>query len=124
MLAPSDEAKVYLWTKATDMRCGFDRLVGLVQEQMGLQVLSGGIYVFVARARDRVKLLWWDRDGYALFYKRLEAGTFKITCKDGAEELTGVDLKLLLSGMDIERIKLRKNVESGLYSDREYANHS
>jgi len=99
-----------------DMRCGFDRLAQFIHDRMGRQVLSGGVYVFLSRGRDRVKLMWWDRDGYAVYYKRLEAGTFKVEWNDGSEELTGVDLKLLLSGMDLKRIKLRKNVERGLYS--------
>jgi transposase len=111
-----DNAAVYLWTKAMDMRCGFDRLAVLVKDQIGKQVAAGGVYVFLSRSRDRVKLLWWDEDGYALFYKRLEAGTFKVEWRDGCEELTGVDLKLLLSGMDLQRIYFRKKVENGLYN--------
>ena len=78
---------------------------------------AGGVYVFLSRSRDRVKLLWWDRDGYALFYKRLEAGTFKVEWQDGHQELSGVDLNLLLSGMDLKRICFRKNVEKGLYNE-------
>lgn len=119
MFAPSDGVAVYLWTAPTDMRCGFDRLAQLVQERMGRHILSGGIYVFLSRGRDRVKMLWWDSDGYVLYYKRLEAGTFKVEWCDGCEELRGVDLKLLLSGMDLKRIKLRKNVEKGLYANDE-----
>ncbi len=118
MLSIPDEIQIFLWSSATDMRCGFDRLVSMVREKMNHQVLSGGIFVFLSRTRDRVKLLWWDKDGYALFYKRLEAGTFKVDWSEsGHEVLTGVDLRLLLSGMDLRRIKLRRNAEKGLFSE-------
>ena len=59
--------------------------------------------------------MYWDRDGYALWYKRLEAGVFKVETRLEYEEVTGVDLVALLSGMDLARIKLRKSVEKGLY---------
>ena len=116
MLNIPDDLAVYLWTSAMDMRCGFERLAELIKTQLGKQVTSVGIFVFLSRSRDRVKLLWWDSDGYALFYKRLEAGTFKVEWQDGHQELQGVDLKLLLSGMDLKRICFRKNVEKGLYN--------
>ena len=110
------QSEIYLWLGATDMRAGFERLSRLVQEKLNLSVISGGIYVFVSRCRRRVKLLYWDSDGYALWYKRLEAGTFRISEKDGVEKLTGVDLNELLSGVDLSRINLRKNANKGLYS--------
>ncbi|MBX7143436.1 MAG: IS66 family insertion sequence element accessory protein TnpB [Oligoflexia bacterium] len=109
-------AEVYLWLGATDMRAGFERLAQHVQEQLQRSVIGGGLYVFVSRCRKRVKILYWAKDGYALWYKRLEAGTFKVTQKDGAEVLSGVDLQELLSGVDLSRIILRKNAEKGLYS--------
>ena len=116
MLKIPDETAVYLWTSAMDMRCGFERLAELIKTQIGKQVTAGGVYVFLSRSRDRVKLLWWDSDGYALFYKRLEAGTFKVEWQDGHQELRGVDLNLLLSGMDLKRICFRKDIEKGLYN--------
>jgi transposase len=59
--------RVYLCTRPTDMRKGFD----------GLQGISGHLFLFLNRHRDRIKLLWWDRDGLVIWYKRLEAGTFQ-----------------------------------------------
>ena len=116
MRAIQSTAQVYLWLGATDMRAGFERLAALVQERMARSVLSGGLYVFVSRCRRRVKILYWDNDGYALWYKRLEAGTFKIEQKEGVEVFTGVDLEQLLSGVDLSRIILRRNAEKGLYN--------
>ena len=81
-----------------------------------VHVQIGGVYVFFSRKRDRVKLLYWDEDGYCLWMKRLEAGTFRIELHGGCEEITGVDLKLLLSGMELSRIKLRRDVSKGMYA--------
>ena len=116
MKAVATEAEVYLWLGATDMRAGFERLASLVQERMNRTVIAGGMYVFVSRCRSRVRLLYWDRDGYAMWQKRLEAGAFRIEQKDGYEEITGVDLEELLSGVDLSRLKLRREAERGLYA--------
>lgn len=109
------ESEVYLWLGSVDMRCGFDRLACLVQEHLNRSVLEGGIYAFLSRCRRRVKLLYWDKDGYALWYKRLEAGTLKVSKREGVTEISGVDLSELLSGVDLERIVFRKDIEKGLY---------
>ena len=69
--------RVFLCTKPTDMRKGFDGLQGMVREFLGQDPLSGHLFLFLNRRRDRIKLLWWDRDGLVIWYKRLEAGTFQ-----------------------------------------------
>lgn len=107
---------VYLWLGRSDMRMSFDRLSQLVREKLSRSVLEGGLYVFFSRKRERVKILYWDRDGYALWQKRLEAGVFRVENREGVEEIIGVDLEELLSGVDFSRIKIRKNAESGLYA--------
>lgn len=117
MRAAREFEEVYLYTGVLDMRLGVDRLSGLVQEWFKRSVTGGGLYVFVSRCRKRVKLLYWDRDGYALWIKRLEAGVFQIERRDGSEQITGVDLEALLLGMELSRIKLRKAVSAGLYGE-------
>ena len=107
---------VYIWQGAMDMRVSFDRLSMFIKENLSASSIRSSLYVFLSRNGDRVKILYWDRDGYALWYKRLEAGTFKVCQKPEYEEITGVDLSQLLKGMDLSRIKLRKSAESGLYS--------
>jgi hypothetical protein len=78
--------------------------------------MQGGWYVFFSRTRDRVRIFYWDRDGYAMWTKRLEAGSFKVEKRDGYEELTAIDLASILEGTELSRIKVRKSAENGLYS--------
>lgn len=109
------ETRVYLALGATDMRRGSDSLSGIVSDYFGRNPLDKALYVFLSRDRSRVKLLHWDGDGYWLHSKRLETSTFRVAItEDGKEELTGVDLSKLLSGMDFRRIKLSKRVERSL----------
>lgn len=107
---------VYLWQGVMDMRVSFDRLSKLVKEKLGKSVISsGGVFVFFSRCRARAKILYWDKDGYALWYKRLEAGSFKVEKKDEYEVVTSLELRELLSGIELSRIKLRKEAEKGSY---------
>ena len=116
MLKVEEAPVVYLYAQPCDMRCGFDRLAELARKVTNKSVLQGGLFVFVSRDRNRVKILYWDRDGYALWYKRLEAGIFRVEFNNGTEELRGVDLKLLLEGLELSRIKMRCDAERGVYA--------
>lgn len=107
---------VYLWLGAMDMRISFDRLSQFVRERLERSVIGGGLYVFFSRCRSRVKILYWDRDGYALWHKRLEAGVFQIERRDGHEEVSAVDLEELLRGVELSRIQFRKRAEKGSFS--------
>lgn len=107
MIELACDARVYLYTKPCDMRRGFDVLSQMVEQHFGRSVRGGGIFVFFSRSRDRAKLLYWDRDGFAVWYKRLEAGVFRVSSDNDTEEITAVDLKLLLAGMELRRIKFR-----------------
>ena len=103
--------RVYLCTSTTDMRKGFDTLAALVRDGLGYDPLSGHLFLFVGRRRDRIKMLYWDNDGFALWYKRLEQGTFRmpITKPDAASiELKASELAMLLEGIDLRSIKRRK----------------
>lgn len=111
MLSLPPQLGVFLCTRPTDMRKSFDGLLALAQEQLARDVLEGGLFVFVNRRRDRVKLLWWDGDGLAIFYKRLEAGTFQMPAGDaerGGVELDAAELSMLLSGVDFDSARRRK----------------
>jgi hypothetical protein len=109
--------RVFLCRKPTDMRKSFDGLQGMVREFLGQDPLSGHLFLFFNRRRDRVKLLWWDRDGLAIWYKRLEAGTFQELRSDSCTgqssgeagvELSTTELALLLTGIDLASARWRK----------------
>ena len=70
--------RVFLYTPATDLRKGFDALCGLVTNAFAQDPTSGHLFLFINRRRDRIKILYWDRDGLAIWYKRLETGSFQI----------------------------------------------
>jgi transposase len=102
--------RIYLCTSPADMRKGFDTLAALVREHLGHDPLSGHLFLFVGRSRDRLKILYWDTDGFALWYKRLEEGTFRLPSKNTGKsvELKASELAMLLEGIDLTSIKRRK----------------
>jgi transposase len=111
--------RIYLCTSPTDMRKGFDTLAALVRESLGYDPLSGHLFLFAGRDKDRMKILYWDSDGYAIWYKRLEEGTFRLpvpkvdATQKGAStgasvELKASELAMLLAGIDLTSIKRRK----------------
>jgi len=103
--------RVYLCAAACDMRKGFDSLALMVREFLGHDPLSGHLFLFVGRGRDRLKMLYWDRDGYALWYKRLEDGTFKLPRVEAGVsgvELKASELAMLLDGIDLRSVKRGK----------------
>jgi transposase len=97
----SAAVRVFLCTRPTDLRKGFDGLSGLVQECFGQDLLTGHLFLFLNRRRDRIKILYFDRDGPVIWYKRLEVGSAGI-------ELTVTDLALLLTGIDLATARRRK----------------
>jgi transposase len=102
--------RIFLCTRPTDMRQSFDALSGLVQECFGQDPLTGHLFLFVNRRRDRIKVLYFDRDGLAIWYKRLEAGTFQLPSATTGEgiELQPAQLALILSGIDLASARQRK----------------
>jgi transposase len=102
--------KVYLAIGSTDMRKGFDSLAALVREHLGHDPLSGSLFLFISRGRDRLKILYWDSDGFALWYKRLEEGTFRLPARNAGTsvELKASELAMLLEGIDLSSIKRRR----------------
>jgi transposase len=94
--------RVFVATGATDLRRSFDGLAGAAREVFSQDPLSGHVFVFFNRRRDRVKLLLWDRTGYWLLHKRLEAGRFRLPAEAAAGlELTAAELSLILEGIDL-----------------------
>ena len=100
--------RIWLATEATDMRCGFDRLAERVRAVIGQDPLSGQLFVFRSRGGDRLKILLWDGDGFLLWYKRLEAGVFKLPrVQPGARsvELRASELAMVLDGIDVSKLR-------------------
>ena len=101
-------ARIWMASEPTDMRCGFDRLAERVRAVIGENPQSGHLFVFRSRRADRLKILVWDRDGFVLWYKRLEVGIFKLPrVEQGARsvELRASELAMVLDGIDVSKLK-------------------
>jgi transposase len=107
--------RVYLCLTACDMRKSFDGLHQLVRDHLALDAFAGHLFVFTSRRRDRLKILYWDRDGFAVWSKRLEEGTYAMPLAGSAEEqpreITAQELGALLSGIDLSQAKRRKRYQ-------------
>ena len=95
--------RVLLYREPVDMRRSFDGLERLVREGLGEDPLSGSLFVFSNRRRDRAKLLLWDGSGFWIWYKRLEEGTFHFPLESG--EIKAADLVLVLEGIDLSKAR-------------------
>jgi transposase len=116
MLSLSLPGRVFLCLLPTDMRKSFDSLAGLVEQQLGQDPLAGDLFVFRSKRGDRLKLLYWDSDGLAIWYKRLEEGTFVFPAPDQQRAKVGAhglsirpaELAMLLDGIDLADVKRRR----------------
>lgn len=119
MLNLSLPGRVFLCTLPTDMRKSFDSLTGLVQQHLQQDPLSGDLFVFRSKRGDRLKFLYWDNDGLAIWYKRLEVGTFVFPTPDEQRSTVGThgllirpaELAMLLEGIDLSHIKRRQRYQ-------------
>jgi transposase len=111
MLSLPPAVRIWLCTQPTDMRKSFDTLAALVRQGLGQDPLSGSLFVFVGRRADRLKILYWDRDGYALWAKRLERGTFRAPAgAGGAAALSPAELAMLLEGIELAGTRRRRRL--------------
>ena len=109
MLTIPPAVRIYACTRPTDMRKGFDGLSALVRDVLDEDPLSGHLFVFCNRRADRVKLLVWDRSGFCLWYKRLEAGVFRFPDRGAVScEMTSGELLLILEGIDLAGARRRE----------------
>ena len=98
--------RIFLCTVPQDMRRSFDTLAQVVREQLKEEPQSGALYVFVGKRPTRVKVLWWDRNGYCLLYKRLHQALFRVPPSRGsqvAQTIDGKALAELLAGVAKEQ---------------------
>jgi transposase len=113
MLSWPPTVRIFLCSEPTDMRKGFDSLAHLVESSLTLDPLSGHLFVFRSRRGDRIKVLYWDRDGLALWYKRLEKGSFRFPAAPSPGESKGVevkaaDLMMILDGVDLGSVRRQR----------------
>ena len=98
--------RVYLCLTPCEMRKSFDSLHAFVREHLELDAFAGHLFVFASRRKDRIKILYWDRDGFALWYKRLEKGVFRFPeAKDGRVEVTPAEMAAVLEGIDLSHAR-------------------
>jgi transposase len=109
MVSLPTSVQIWIATQATDLRKSFDNLAELVRQQLNGDPLSGQLFVFRNKRADRVKLLYWDEDGFVIVYKRLEAGTFRFPDAGSASvQIRAADLQMLLDGVDLDSVKRRQ----------------
>lgn len=114
MLHLSSSCRYYLYTGNTDMRKGFDSLSGLVTTQLEMSALSGAVFIFFNKKHNQVKLLLWEGDGFAMYYKRLEKGTYELPAiqdNKSSALMTAQQLQLILQGISLKSVRRRKRYQ-------------
>lgn len=117
MLSIAPPPTIYLHSLPTDMRKSFDGLTGLVRGTFGSDPADGSLFLFMNKRRDRIKVLWWDGDGYVLWYKRLEQGTFETVpsrCGEDRVQIDQTQLAMILRGVHLESVRRRKRYRRAL----------
>jgi len=104
MIGIGGNSRIFLYRSAVDMRKGFDGLAGIVSNELGEDPMSGTLFIFLNRTRDKIKALYWDRDGYAIWTKRLERGCFALPTEGGGV-IGMAELALLLDGVSVRIVK-------------------
>ena len=108
MLSLPLPVRIFLCTSHADLRKSFDGLAHMVRAFLGADPLSGHLFVFRNKRGDRIKLLYWDTDGLAIWYKRLERGSFRFPVPasgDCGVEIRAADLTMILDGVDLDSVK-------------------
>lgn len=114
MLGLSANLRYFLCCSPTDMRNGFDGLAGTVRNHLKNDPISGDVFIFLNKTRTHIKLLYWDGDGFALFYKRLERGRYDLIPHNGAsKQLRREELLMLLEGLSFGKMSKKKRYKTG-----------
>ncbi len=109
MLGFSANLRYFLCCGSIDMRNGFDGLAGIVRNHLKKDPISGDVFIFINKTRTHIKLLYWDGDGFAMFYKRLEKGRYTLTAhNDISKQLKREELLMLLEGLSFKEMKKKK----------------
>ena len=111
MLSVAPPPVIFMHTDATDMRKSFTGLCGIIRGVFGDDPADGSLFLFVNKRRDRIKALQWEGDGFVIWYKRLEQGTFEVVPAAGREKRVRIDatqLAMILGGVRLESAQRRK----------------
>ena len=114
MLTLPSAVKIFVYTQPTDMRCGFNKLSMLTDQFMRADPYSGHLFVFFNKTGDKCKILFWDRTGFIIWYKKLEEGTFeKLPCQHhrASIEVDIAKLTWILEGIDLFKARRRKRYQ-------------
>lgn len=114
MIALPTNTDIFLFSEPIDMRKSFCGLAGVVRDVLGREPTDGSLFLFINRNKDKLKALYWDRDGLALWYKRLESGTFERIADQGKStvQIDAAELAMLLGGISISSAKRRKRFKA------------
>jgi len=112
MIALPPQIRVFLYRLPTDMRKSFNGLIALTESALKQDPLSGSLFVFVNRRRDRIKILYWGQTGFCIWYQQLQKGTYQLPTADALEELETIEvtrsqLSLILDGIDLSSARQR-----------------
>ena len=128
MLIPYENRNIFIASQPTDFRMSIDGLSSFIQRQAGTHLHDGSIYVFYNKNKDKIKCLFWDRNGFVLYYKRLDKCKFKMKdMLNSIESITANELEILLSGFDPQPIERKpmllenKHDTNGRYVDSRYS---
>lgn len=117
MIALPPQIRVFLYRLPTDMRKSFHGLVALTESALMQDPLSGSLFVFVNRRRDRIKILYWGQTGFCIWYQQLQKGTYQLPDEASLEERQAVEvtrsqLSLILDGIDLSSARQRMRFRS------------
>lgn len=116
MIALSPQVRVFLYRRPTDMRKSFHGLVALTESALQQDPLSGSLFVFLNRRRDRIKILYWGQTGFCIWYQQLQQGTYQLPCHESLDdqdtlEVTRSQLSLILDGIDLTSARQRRRFQ-------------
>lgn len=106
----SDRYRYFIYRSGCDMRKGYDGLCGVVRNEWKKNPLSGDVFIFLSKQRNKIKLLHWQNDGFVIYSKRLEKGTFELP-KDNSIAITAHQLQFIMDGIYLSSIKKRMRYE-------------
>jgi hypothetical protein len=121
LLALNDQLKYHLYRKETDMRKSFDSLCGIVHNELGKRIKDGDAFIFINKPHTHLKLLIWEKNGFTVFYRRLEKGTFEVPAFDldaKSMQITSDQLSFMLKGISLKEIKYRKGYTHSVHNKK------